>query len=143
MTSSEHWFDIEPVPASRPRFRTFQVKGRPVTSTYYAGKYKKFLAEAEKVIPEANVTHDGNLSVTVVCVVSKPKSTKRVNPNGDVDNYAKGILDVMTKKDYWNDDMQIVRLVVEKVWVNEPSVDPVEIYMNFVDPGIYVEITEV
>lgn len=130
MTSSDYWFDIEPVPASRPRFRT--IPGKNFTMTYYAGKYKKFITDAEKAIPQAGHTHEGNLEVTVRCIVTKPKTTKRPNPNGDVDNYAKGVLDALTKKGYWGDDMQIVSLHVTKEWATDQ-----------VPPGIRLSIGEV
>ena len=135
MTTSNYWFDLEPVPASRPRIRTFKAKnGAMISSAYYAGKYKKFMTEAETAIQPAQFAHQGNLEVEVVCVVTKPKTTKRPNPNGDVDNYAKGVLDIITKKGYWEDDMQIVKLTVIKTWAGEG---------NDLDPGFSVEITEV
>ena len=73
----------------------------------------------------------GNLRVGLTCCVPKPATTKRMNPLGDVDNYAKGVLDVLTKKGYWEDDMQIVELHVEKVWPEEGQ-----------STGIYITIKE-
>jgi Holliday junction resolvase RusA-like endonuclease len=107
MTTSNYWFSIEPVPASRPRVPRF---GKP----YYVGRYAEFIKQAGSAIPAADKCHEGNLRVTIICVITKPKTTKRSNPRGDVDNYAKGILDAMTKKGYWNDDDQIVSLEIVK-----------------------------
>lgn len=106
--------------------------GRTFSSTYYAGKYKEFIAATEKAIPRSEHTHRGDLAVTVRCFVTKPRTTKRSNPRGDVDNYVKGVLDAMTKKDYWEDDDQICLLVVEKRFADGRGVYPL--------PGIEVMI---
>ena len=122
MKTSRHWFPIEPVPASRPRVRTIKTKdGRTFSSTYYAGRYAQFIKDADKAIPRAEHTHQGELEVTVLCRVLKPKTTKRSNPRGDIDNYLKGVLDALTKKGYWNDDDQIVELHASKVFVVNPD----------------------
>lgn len=118
MTTSEYWFGIEPVPASRPRFRAFTPKGRkaPIVTTYHAGRYKEFLTQAETAIPPADHLHEGALRVSVTAAVTKPRTSKRSYPRGDADNFVKGILDVMTRKGYWNDDDQIVSLEIVKVF---------------------------
>lgn len=132
MTTSSYRFSIEPVPASRPRIRVIRTKaGGTFTSAYYAGKYKKFIADAETAIPQSTETWEGNLEVFVRCIVTKPKTTKRPNPNGDVDNYAKGVLDALTKKGYWEDDMQICQLHCSKEWADEEN-----------PPGIVLVISE-
>jgi Holliday junction resolvase RusA-like endonuclease len=43
--------------------------------------------------------------------------------SGDVDNFAKPILDVMTEMGFWVDDAQVVSLSVRKFYV-EPGADP-------------------
>lgn len=128
MTISKYWFDIEPVPASRPRFRAFTPKGKkmPIVTTYHAGRYKEFLKEAETAIPPADHLHDGPLTVSVIAFVTPARTTKRAYPRGDVDNYVKGILDVMTRKGYWHDDDQITKLAVEKRYINGDQLDPIE-----------------
>ena len=80
------------------------------------------MKDAEATIPEAEVTWQGNLSVTLDLVADKPKTTKRDNPRGDIDNYIKAVLDALTKKGYWNDDDQIVHLYAHKRWP-----DPTEV----------------
>ncbi len=67
-------------------------------------------------IPEAEVTYEGNLGVTLDLVAIKPKTTKRANPRGDIDNYIKAVLDALTKKGYWIDDDQITELRAIKRW---------------------------
>lgn len=139
MTTTSNWFGIEPVPASRPRVRTIRTKdGRQFTTTYYAGKYKQFIKDAEKAIPQSPVLHEGPLRVLVICVVTKPKTTKRDYPRGDWDNFAKGPCDAMTKAGYWNDDDQIVDGSCVKQFAGEFGPRGHE----FIDPGVYVEIEE-
>jgi len=63
----------------------------------------------------------GNLKATIEFVCNKPKTTKRQNPRGDVDNHCKAILDAVTgtknsQKGYWNDDDQITELYALKRW---------------------------
>lgn len=105
---------LNPVPASRPRVTRW--------GTYYSKRYKEWMQAAANLIPgvpEVTEVYGGNLDVFVSCVVQKPKTTKRANPNGDIDNYAKAILDAVTKAGYWNDDDQIVKLTVVKRFTNK------------------------
>lgn len=102
---------LNPVPASRPRVTRW--------GTYYAKRYKEWMQAAAELIPESPVKQEGNLAVFVSCVVQKPKTTKRANPNGDIDNYAKAVLDAVTKAGYWNDDDQIVELTIIKRFTNQ------------------------
>lgn len=113
--SSKLRVELAPVPASRPRVSKW--------GTYYTGTYKRWMKDAEATIPEAEVTWQGNLSVTLDLVAVRPPTTKRDNPRGDIDNYIKAILDALTKKGYWNDDDQIVHLYAHKRWPN-PKEDP-------------------
>lgn len=106
--SSKLRVELAPVPASRPRVSKW--------GTYYTGTYKRWIKDAEVAIPEAEVTHQGNLSVTLDLVAVRPPTTKRDNPRGDIDNYIKAVLDALTKKHYWNDDDQIVHLYAHKRW---------------------------
>ncbi len=81
------------------------------------------MKDAEATIPEADVAFEGNLNVTLDLVCHKPKTTKRDNPRGDIDNYIKAVLDALTKKGYWNDDDQIIHIYAHKRWPN-PKEDP-------------------
>lgn len=98
--------DLNPVPASRPRVTRW--------GTYYTKTYKNWMAEAAKLIPEPRAKLEGNLEVFVSIVVDKPKTTKRSNPRGDIDNYLKAIFDALTKAGYWIDDDQITKLEAVK-----------------------------
>ena len=62
----------------------------------------------------------GELVATLEFIVLPPKSTKRTNPRGDIDNFIKGPLDSMTKHGgFWNDDDQIVQIKASKRFANE------------------------
>jgi len=104
-----------PVPASRPRVTRW--------GTYYTKTYKAYRVLADKAIPKSRqpaVT--GNLRAYIEFVCAKPRTTKRQNPRGDIDNHCKAILDAITGikkkelKGYWNDDDQIVDLTAIKRW---------------------------
>lgn len=108
---------IEPAPASRPRVGRFGV--------YYGKTYETFrkmslpLAQAFPGIPT-----QAPLFVLIECISTKPKTGKLQYPRADVDNLAKGPLDVMTKAaKFWADDNQVVGLAVFKRYA-EPGEEP-------------------
>lgn len=103
---------IAPVPASRPRVSKW--------GTYYGKTYSAFRKEAAKVI-DAELENDpleGGLEVSLWFFCKKPKTTRREEPRGDVDNYIKAILDSCNGK-VWVDDDQILRLNAQKRWADE------------------------
>lgn len=97
--------DCEPVPASRPRVAKF--------GTYYAKPYRDFMAMAQDRLPKGD-KHSGLVALVVSCVCTKPKTGKLLAPRGDIDNYIKGVMDVLTKKEYWEDDSQVYFIIAEK-----------------------------
>lgn len=101
-------FAIEPAPASRPRVGKF--------GTFYSGSYKTWMAEALKLFPKDSFETqlEGAISVSMIVRCTKAKTSKLMFPRGDVDNYAKGPLDILTKAGLWGDDTQVVRLSVTK-----------------------------
>jgi len=104
--------NINPVPASRPRVTRW--------GSYYTKTYAAWRKATYPLIPVNKcplLPH--NLAVRVECIVLRPKTTKRDCPRGDVDNYAKAILDAITghkdqPKNYWRDDDQITDLAMTK-----------------------------
>lgn len=57
----------------------------------------------------------GRLAVVLVFEVKKPKTTKLDLPNGDIDNYAKIVLDLLSGF-VWKDDVQVEFLTIRKGW---------------------------
>tara|TARA_Y100001938_G_C7834967_1_gene303299 strand:- start:115 stop:495 length:381 start_codon:yes stop_codon:yes gene_type:complete len=103
---------IAPVPASRPRVSKW--------GTYYGKTYSSWRKEAAKVIDGLleNDPLEGGLEVSLWFFCKKPKTTRREEPRGDVDNYIKAILDSCNGK-VWVDDDQILRLNAQKRWADE------------------------
>lgn len=98
---------MEPVAASRPRVGRW--------GTFYAEPYKSFLAAAPEALHALELPMlDGPLAVQLEVVCTKPKTSKLDLPRQDVDNFAKSILDALTKAGAWLDDAQVARLSVEK-----------------------------
>lgn len=99
-------FLVNPVPASRPRVTRWGV--------YYGKNYTKWRKEAMELIQDQTDSINLYLTVIVENIVFKPKTSKKDYPRGDVDNYAKAPLDILTKKNFWSDDDAIINLVCSK-----------------------------
>lgn len=98
---------LEPVAASRPRVSRW--------GTFYAEPYKSFLVAAPEALHALELPMlDGSLAVQLEVVCTKPKTSVLPHPRQDVDNFAKSILDALTKAGAWLDDAQVARLTVEK-----------------------------
>lgn len=100
---------VEPKPASRPRVSKY--------GTFYGKPYTQFRQKAQPYADAYDLYPPiyGPVHVLVECVCTKPKTGRLQFPRGDVDNYVKGVLDVMTKSgNFWNDDAQVVSLQVVK-----------------------------
>jgi len=100
---------VEPKPASRPRVSKY--------GTFFGKPYTKFRQQSQPYADAYNLHPPilGAVHVLVECVCTKPKTGRLQFPRGDVDNYVKGVLDVMTKSgNFWNDDAQVVSLQVVK-----------------------------
>lgn len=104
---------VNPVAASRARVGRY--------GGYFLGTYKLFrglMSAFKKKNAKAAEPIDEWLDVEVECYVKRPASTTRDYPKGDVDNYAKAVLDSLNLF-LWSDDDKIVRLVVTKNWDEE------------------------
>ena len=91
--------ELNPAPASRPRVTRW--------GTYYLPTYQRWMDTAIASLPAAEAPLLGALRLEATFGVRKPKSSKLSRPKGDIDNYLKGIMDVLTKQGYWRDDSDV------------------------------------
>lgn len=109
--ASVYLFEIDPVPASRPRVSRW--------GTYYLPTYRKFKDAMSEIIAAKRkqyIKEEGTLAVNIMFGCSKPKSTKRSHPHGDIDNYVKAALDSLNGV-LWDDDDQIIELAARKFFI--------------------------
>ena len=107
----------KPVPCPRPRVtRTGQV--------FYPKNYTDWRVQAlPQLLDQKNgQPFDKPVHVAVEAVVERPKKTVRLLPGGDVDNYAKSLLDALTKALAWVDDDLVECLIVRKRWADRGEV---------------------
>jgi len=126
LTSLE--FPFDPVPASRPRVSKW--------GTYYGKTYKAWKEHAERYVAHGSLRLDvaARLLVMIQAVVRRPKTSKLVTPRGDIDNYAKGPLDVITKAGgYWVDDCQVVCLIASKRFADKDEQPRTEVHIYTCD----------
>ena len=114
-------FDINPVPASRPRVSRW--------STYYPKKYTKFKKDMEALTSEIETTPSEKLvSVELEFRIMMPKSFSKkkkqglnntyCSNNSDIDNYIKAILDSLNGV-FYIDDKQVVEIFARKIYGDE------------------------
>lgn len=85
---------------------------------YSPKEYATWQKEAAALL-KAVAAHyfEGPVAVELECQVTRPKTTKLAAPKPDVDNYAKAVLDAITKDGrFWSDDTQVVTLTATKAW---------------------------
>lgn len=109
-TFGEGWWDITvplaPAPASRVRVGKH--------GSYYTGRYAQWRKDAyalmKPYVKDADPVGDP-LHAVVVCACKRPANPSNQWPIGDVDNYAKAALDLVTASQLvWFDDKQLVTL---------------------------------
>lgn len=114
------------MPAPRPRFRVIQPRGggRAIASAYNPKEYTDWSVAAAKQLKGAlSEPLEGPVTVGMIVTVQRPKTTKLDAPKPDIDNYAKAVLDAMTKAGLWHDDTQVVFLGVKKQWGLRGAID--------------------
>lgn len=104
------------MPAPRPRLTKWG-------SAYYPSTYNQHMADIAASLPTKADVLMGELMIELEFVCKPMKASKFTTPNGDLDNLAKPIMDVLTKKGWYGDDRQIVDLYARKRFAN-PGEDP-------------------
>lgn len=114
---------LEPVPASRPRVTRWR--------TFYEEPYNTWKDTAEAALSGLKLQPlDGPLQLRLEVLCTKPRTSKLDMPRPDVDNFAKAVMDALTKAQAWHDDKQVGRLIVDKWWAAKGE-----------QAGIRIEIT--
>lgn len=127
-TSYTFFIPLDPMPAPRPKFR---VIGK-FASAYMPREYTVWKDRAVECVRGVNQIPSeplsGPVTVTLVVLATKPKTSKLTHPSPDVDNYAKGVLDAITQSErWWADDKQVVRLDVSKAWAADGAPAGIEV----------------
>ena len=127
---------VPPVPASRPRVLR---SGH----TYYGKTYARWMSAAERSLrqgaPEQFVLGRADVSrVLVESVCPLFKTVTRALPKGDVDNYAKAVMDVMSKVELWGDDKHVEALHSVKRFVRDDE-EPFSRVLVTWDPNLKLE----
>jgi len=106
---------VAPVPKARPRVSKW--------GTYYPKRTKMWMYDAAAAMANIDappLPTTKPVFVLCIAVCNKPKNPANEFPVGDVDNFAKGILDAVTKEQcIWRDDKQIVVLITGKRYADE------------------------
>jgi len=111
------FLDVEPMPSPRPRFRVIGKFASAYMPANYKAHTEALVAQLRSIDCEPRA---GALVVDLVCWCAKPKTSKLTHPKPDIDNYAKTVMDAITKAgNLWSDDTQVVRLTAEKRWAPE------------------------
>lgn len=96
-----------PLPAPRPR--VFQNRA------YMPASYTAFCKEIASALPKTDEPPlDGELAMAIEFVCKPIAKSKFTTPAGDLDNLAKGVMDVLTKEGWYGDDRQITTLLLTK-----------------------------
>ena len=92
---------------------------------YHAAPYKAWLLAAARALKqyEPHAQLAGPLAVDIDVRIKRPQKTARAYPPFDLDNYAKGPLDALTKAGVWKDDEQVVQLHVTKRYCDVEGID--------------------
>lgn len=86
---------------------------------YSPKEYATWQKDALEALKQAHceAPFEGPVEVLIECFVPRPKTTKLPHPKPDVDNYAKSVLDAITKDGrFWSDDSQVRTLNITKAW---------------------------
>lgn len=112
-------FFLNPVPASRPKV----ARRGNFMSVYYGKNHTNWEKTVKELVSTQLDTIDSFCTVLVEHIVEKAKTSKKMFPRGDVDNYAKLSLDMLTHKQFWKDDDLVTGLWSSKRFA-EPDEEP-------------------
>lgn len=104
--TSKFRLDVVPQPAPRPRVSKW--------GTYMPTSYKVYQKEITALLPVIEAQFEGELAMKLEFVCKPIGKSKYTTPMGDVDNFAKGVMDTMTDCGWWDDDRQVMDLHVSK-----------------------------
>lgn len=129
-------FDVNGVPVPQPRHRMRLLAGRNgAMHSYMAPSNHRIYGWRSRVALEARKHRPpqpwcGPVRVVLAFRIPAPQRVLRQRreeggisnvwavSKGDIDNYVKAVLDVLTDEGFWVDDSQVVSLQAAKVWVN-------------------------
>lgn len=111
-TTFNIFIPVRPVPASRPRVGKY--------GAYYTENYANFRDECKSFLSKFYVrelhratTDIYKVEIEFIC--QSPKKKSNAYPRGDIDNFIKGPLDVLTHCGFfWEDDVQITEIKATK-----------------------------
>lgn len=91
---------------------------------YYPASYKEAKASMEAWLKDKGLTPmKGPIQVETLLFVARPKTTKKLWPKGDNDNYEKGVWDALNGH-AWEDDDQIVLNTTVKLFTKlDPRIE--------------------
>ncbi|UYH50583.1 RusA family crossover junction endodeoxyribonuclease [Candidatus Kirkpatrickella diaphorinae] len=122
---------------AEPRPESLRAAIRGKHAILYKGKlYDAFLSEAVRQLAaqRPNEPLNGDLIGVAEIISTKPKTTKRARPKGDVDNLVKGVLDALTQSRCIVDDDNLMSLVIGKRWALPEEKAGVRICIGRLDP---------
>ncbi len=100
---------VAPMPAPRPKFTRDGYAYSPKPYVTWRGQVGPHIPKLEPIIS------DVPCAVALDLVLPPYKTVKTPWPKGDVDNYAKAVFDIVTKKKHiWKDDVQVNLCVIQK-----------------------------
>lgn len=115
--------DVEPKPAPRPRVTKFG-------SSYMPAAYKVYQKAIAAALPKLDSQYTGELEVVMEFVCKPIAKSKFTTPMGDLDNLAKGPMDVLTDEGWWGDDRQVMRLMLSKRFPGPDEVPHIRIHIR-------------